>query len=109
MGPGPAGRRDDQQLPDADSRDDLRHPTAVSAGNNHYLVRCVDGTVVSWGINSQGQVGVGSTAVSQYNAAQTVVGIGGAGTLANVTAVAAGYNASYALRGDGTVVAWGYN
>lgn len=29
-------------------------PTAVSAGNNHYLVRCVDGTVVSWGINSQG-------------------------------------------------------
>ncbi|MBX3716686.1 MAG: VCBS repeat-containing protein [Burkholderiales bacterium] len=84
-------------------------PTAVSAGNNHYLVRCLDGTVVSWGANSSGQVGVGSTAVSQYNTAQTVVGVGGAGTLSNVTAIAAGYNSSYALRGDGTVVAWGYN
>jgi alpha-tubulin suppressor-like RCC1 family protein len=84
-------------------------PSAVSAGNDHYLVRCTDGSVVSWGFNGAGQVGVGSAAVSQYNSAQTVVGVGGVGTLSGVTAVAAGYRSSYALRNDGTVVAWGSN
>ena len=38
-----------------------------------------------------------------------VEGIGGAGTLTGVVAVAGGGYHSLALRSDGTVVAWGYN
>jgi hypothetical protein len=48
------------------------------------------GTVVAWGHNSSGQTGV-------------PVGLSG------VTAIAAGYEFSLALKNDGTVVAWGWD
>ena len=50
----------------------------------------IPGTVVAWGYNHDGQ---------------TTVPTG----LSGVTAIAAGYNHTVALKSDGTVVAWGYN
>lgn len=76
--------------------------TAVAAGNEHSLALKSDGTVWAWGSNSNGQLGNGTTAGSQPSPVQ-VTG------LANVRAIAAGVNFSLALKGDGTVWAWGYN
>jgi len=81
---------------------------AVAAGAAHSLALCSEGTVRSWGSNGTGQLGINVAGASQLTP-QTVVGVGGAGTLGNVVAIAAGGSASYALLGDGTVVAWGFN
>jgi len=80
----------------------------VVAGDIHALLRCTDGRVYAWGSNGAGQVGVNVSGGS-YSNPQQVVGVGGTGTLSNVVHVAAGAQSSYAVRGDGTVVAWGSN
>ena len=76
--------------------------TAVAAGNEHSLALKSDGTVWGWGSNSNGQLGNGVTAGSQPSPVPVSV-------LTNVTAIAAGVNFSLALKGDGSVWAWGYN
>ena len=58
------------------------------------------------GSNSNGQLGNGTTTDS--SAPVQVVGLGGSGSLTNVTAVAGGFSHSLALIGDGTADAWGY-
>ena len=80
----------------------------VAAGDTHALLRCSSGQVYAWGSNGVGQLGVGVTGGS-YSSPQQVVGVGGAGTLSSVVHVAAGTSSSYAVRADGTVVAWGSN
>ncbi len=60
-----------------------------------------DGTVVTWGNNSYGQLGDGS--MVQKSSPTAVPGLSG------VTAIAAGYYHSVALKNDGTVAAWGNN
>jgi alpha-tubulin suppressor-like RCC1 family protein len=76
--------------------------TAVAAGNEHSLALKSDGTVWGWGSNSNGQLGNGVTAGSQPSPVQV-------SGLTNVTAIAAGVDFSLALKGDGSVWAWGYN
>jgi alpha-tubulin suppressor-like RCC1 family protein len=81
--------------------------TAIAAGNQHSLALCSDGTVVSWGNNSSGQLGT-----SQYLSSSTApVAVHMAGVLAGktVTAIAAGASHSLALCADGTLAAWGSN
>ncbi|MFJ6672518.1 RCC1 domain-containing protein [Actinosynnema sp. NPDC091369] len=74
---------------------------ADTSGGTHYALRS-DGTVWSWGIDADGALGTGG--VSPFpSRPQQVSG------LANVTAIAAGSSTGYALRGDGTVWAWGWN
>ena len=60
-----------------------------------------DGTLWTWGNNSNGQLGVGST-TSETRIVR-------ASDLTNVVAIAAGDYHSLAVRSDGTVWAWGYN
>lgn len=78
---------------------------AISAGREHSLALCSDGTMVSWGSNSWGQLGTG-TDRSVPGAVSTV-----SGTSAlygkTVSAIAGGYNLSMALCTDGTVAVWG--
>ena len=76
---------------------------AVAAGEGHSLALAGDGKVYAWGQNVQGQLGLGAADVNDHPAPAQVPG------LSNITAVAAGYRFSLALRNDGTVFAWGYN
>jgi alpha-tubulin suppressor-like RCC1 family protein len=103
----------------------LSNAAAISAGEGHSLALRVDGTVVAWGNNLEGETNVPpglSNVVAiatgpRYNLALrqdgTVVAWGSAGKpevpagLSNVVAIAAGGGHSLALRADGTVVAWG--
>ncbi len=75
---------------------------AIAAGGNHSLALKSDGTVWSWGHNSNGQLGDGTT--TDRGAPVAV-----AGGLTGVVAIAAGYHHSIAVKSDGTVRAWGIN
>lgn len=74
---------------------------AVSAGGEHSLALLSNGAVMSWGANTEGQLGNGKFAKS--NVPVTVKALSGA------TAVAAGGEHSLALLGNGTVMSWGAN
>jgi alpha-tubulin suppressor-like RCC1 family protein len=73
----------------------------VSAGQAHSVGLKSDGTVWTWGENSYGQLGDGTT-TKHYTPSQ-VPG------LANVIAVAAGDFHTVAVKGNGTVWTWGNN
>jgi alpha-tubulin suppressor-like RCC1 family protein len=67
----------------------------------HTMFLKTDGTVWTWGYNSNGQLGNGTTA----NSANPVQ----AGALSGVKYVAAGGFHSVVMKTDGTVWTWGYN
>ena len=66
-----------------------------------------DGTVWSWGPNMGGQVGDGTT--NNRCLPVQVVGSGGVGYLAPVSAIMGGEWGSFAVKPDGTVWSWGVN
>ena len=73
----------------------------VSMGDTHGLALRADGTVLSWGSDTYGQLGTGRPLISTVP-----VKVPG---LSNVRAIAAGQDHSLAVRQDGTVWAWGAN
>ncbi|HEV8131747.1 MAG TPA: hypothetical protein VGQ81_10875 [Acidobacteriota bacterium] len=81
---------------------------AIAAGNSagglHTLALKSDGTVLAWGNNATGQLGDGTTTLRT-----TPVQVTGLGPGSGVVAIASGGAHSLALRGDGTVLAWGSN
>lgn len=83
-----------------------RTVVALSAGMQHSLALCSDGTVAAWGVNANGQLGNNSTAFSTVP-----VAINNFGALAGktVVSVSAGHSHSVANCSDGSVVAWGNN
>src|SRR5207237_805117 len=74
---------------------------ASAAGSVHSLALKNDGTVWSWGGNTNGQVGDGTT--NQRTSPVQVT------TLSSVIAIAAGADHSLALKSDGTIWTWGKN
>jgi alpha-tubulin suppressor-like RCC1 family protein len=76
----------------------------VATGVYHVLALCADGTVVSWGGNSQGVLGTGGTMSSRVP-----LRVQGLPAGKQVVAVAAGSSHSLALCSDGTVFGWGAN
>jgi len=78
--------------------------TSISAGNGFACALLGTKNVLCWGRNSQGQLGIGSTA--QSSVALTV---GGTSTLSSATAIAAGWTHACALIEGGTVKCWGSN
>ena len=75
---------------------------AVAGGYGHALALTSGGGVLAWGSNSYGQLGDGGNSTSA-----TPLPVAG---LTGVRQVATSlYYASYALREDGTVAAWGSN
>jgi len=90
---------------------DLNQPvgtrfTDIAAGyTGHRLALTSDGTVIAWGADSEGQAGNGTE--HHYCLYDTVTSELPAGVRA--TAIAAGYDASYAVTSDNRLYAWGRN
>lgn len=74
----------------------------LDGGRAHVIALTTSGTVVTWGRNEYGELGIG-TVGGQSNVPVAVPG------LTNVTKVAAGHYHSLALTADGAVYDWGYN
>jgi len=79
---------------------------AIDAGESHSLALCSDGTLVTWGDNTNGQLGNGGTTKSMVPVLVTRTGALAGRT---VVAIAAGSSHNLALCSDGTLAAWGYN
>lgn len=78
--------------------------STVSAGAYHTVTAKADGSVVAWGSNDYGQLGGGETlGLERPYPGAPIAGLG------NIREVAAGIWHTTALKGDGTVWAWGYN
>jgi alpha-tubulin suppressor-like RCC1 family protein len=95
------------QVKDVAGTGTLSHVTQISAGGYHTCALLRDHTVECWGWNSGGQLGSGTT--TQSSTPVQVKGVGGVGTLSNVSQVSAGYSHTCALSSAGTVECWGYN
>jgi uncharacterized repeat protein (TIGR01451 family) len=80
---------------------------AVGAGLAHSIALKSDGTVLTWGFNGSGQLGLGG-GVNQSDRSSPVVA-SGLGSGSGVIAIAAGGNHNLALKSDGSVDAWGNN
>jgi len=78
--------------------------TAIAAGGNHSLALKSDGTVYAWGDGQNGQLGDGNFYGPPPFRVVVPVQVT---NLSGVTAIAAGYSHSVALKSDGTVYAWG--
>ncbi|HHT9106839.1 MAG TPA: RCC1 domain-containing protein [Candidatus Wujingus californicus] len=74
---------------------------AIEGGGGHSLALKSDGTVWTWGSNSQGQLGDGTDDMRT-----TPVQVNG---LSDVIAIAGGADHTLAMKSDGTVWAWGSN
>jgi len=75
--------------------------TQVAAGAGFGVALKADGTVWTWGLNEQGQLGDGT--VSNKQVPQQVP------NLSAITQISAGIGHVLALASDGTVWAWGAN
>jgi alpha-tubulin suppressor-like RCC1 family protein len=73
---------------------------AIAAGDNHSLALKSDGTLLSWGSDTSGELGNDSESVSQ----STPVAVSGA---SNIIAISAGGAYCLALKSDGTLLSWG--
>ena len=73
---------------------------AIVAGIKHALALQADGTVLTWGDNAAGQLGVGATTPQQTAPVQIT-------NLQNIIALSAGFDHSLALKSDGTLLSWG--
>ncbi len=94
-----------QNLPTQDSG--LTGLAAVAAGTSFSIALKADGTVWSWGLNDNGQLGNNST--TQQTSPVQVVGTGGTGTLGGVVMIAAGGMHSLAAKSDSSAWTWGRN
>lgn len=95
-----------QTVDNSDPSGFLTGITQLSLAAGHSLALKPDGTVRAWGWNFAGQVGNNSTS-TRTSAVQVVDPGDPTGYLQGVIQVEGGGNTSYALKGDGTVWAWG--
>ena len=78
----------------------------IVAGTNHTMVLKADGTVWSWGSNSSGQLGDGTTTNRSY---PVQIKTSESTYLSNIIAIGAGLVYTAVLKSDGTVWSWGLN
>ncbi len=88
-----------QQIPASS----LSNVIAIAARGAHSLALLSNGTVMAWGLNAYGQLGLGDT-TDRITPTQIP-----AGSVSNVLAITAGSYHSLALLSDGTVKAWGFH
>ena len=116
VGPGGTGLLDGVAQPDP------AHPYFERIAANEYSSYAVltDGTVVAWGYNSYGELGIGSTdgqpsnnngdPASCFTYPVTVHGVDNVGSLGNIVSLGSGGDSTaYAISADQHLYAWGYN
>jgi YD repeat-containing protein len=81
----------------------LSNVVQVSAGWKHAVALRSDGTVWTWGDNTYGQIGNGSTSTQGISVPFQVAGLN------NARAVSGGDRFTAILNADGTVWTWGWN
>lgn len=79
--------------------------SAISAGAD-FSCAVISGAVKCWGDNTSGQLGTGDNTAS--NTPVSVVGLGGTGTLADITQISSGDQFTCALNTSGAVQCWGF-
>ena len=83
--------------------------TAVASGGGHALALQADGSLWSWGSNSNGELGQGNTLPQTPPATPTQVIVATAVSDNDWSAIAAGDSHALALKADGTLWSWGSN
>lgn len=78
---------------------------AISAGNEHVMARCNDGSVWTWGSNSNGQLAIMTTPPTAYSNSPYKV----TSAMSSDTAIGAGDAHCLAVISDGILAAWGAN
>jgi len=85
-------------------------PDTVALGYNHALAIKSDGTVVAWGSNSNGQLGIGENAgADDCNATDCNLAAVAVPGLSDIVKVVAGSDHNLAMDSSGNVYAWGDN
>lgn len=79
----------------------LRDIVTVSLGSRYGLALTRDGRVMAWGVNSLGQLGLGTTSEAEPPTEIPA--------LRDVTSIARGTGSGVAVTGDGRVWTWGHN
>ncbi len=79
---------------------------AIAGGRYHSVALKTDGTVWSWGYNSNKQIGNGNTTTQKY---PVQVKINSTTYLTDISQIAVGALHTIALKTDGTAWTWGYN
>ena len=82
----------------------------IAAGENHSVARKSDGTVLAWGRNNNGQVGNAYVATIDAGSTAKVLvptAVNSITTASACTDIAAGFNTSFAIFGNGTLFGWG--
>lgn len=79
---------------------------AIAAAQFHNLVLCSDGSMATWGGNTNGKLGNGGTAASMVPVSVVQSGVLSGKT---VTSIAVGSQHSLVLCSDGTLASWGAN
>ncbi len=82
--------------------------TAVAGGSFHSMALATNGTVLAWGINSDGQLG-NDTTTSSSTPVSVCTAAGCGGPLTGATQISGGDRSSHAVLADGTVRSWGDN
>ena len=80
---------------------------SLASGSEHLLLLMADGGVFSFGSNTRGQLGDGTTTSHLDVDTSGFAAVAGLGSGSGVVAVAASGVSSYALLADGSVLAWG--
>ncbi len=75
---------------------------SVACGDRHTIALKTDGTLWSWGFNTQGQLGVNNTT---FRSTPVTTLLGGT----NWKSIACGGNCTIAIKTDGTLWTWGRN
>ena len=82
----------------------LSHVVGVSAGDNWAMALLSNGTVVSWGLDAAGELGIGSTADSSVPVPVSALGD-------HITSIGTGSRSGtgFAVDANGAVFGWGFN
>ncbi len=85
----------------------LQDIVSISSGDRHNLAGKSDGTLLGWGVNEQGQLGIGTTPAASPHAQPVMLDEND--PLEMTRSIGTGRAHSLAVLPDGTILSWGEN